>query len=284
MREERSFWAIAVDESKEFTASLADIKLTTSRLPSLKEGDRFIAFTRKGLRSEFLWQAEISEVSISEKFQPHEISSRTKYEVILKFRNKKELDEILTIEDLRFSLTKVFNFDSPYRHFTLPYNRIKKEDFDTITRGAIYLYRTAFLSHYLALPTIARQRLKIDYLGKRLPEHHQSSGYEYSWQFLYQWIKCEYLDFFKVILATDKLASELEAEVAGFKAAEIAFSNVDSEFSENLRLQANAAAEAVENFSLLNAEGEGFDSIHFPNGNEKRLAGIFSKEDWVRDF
>jgi hypothetical protein len=48
------------------------------------------------------------------------------------------------LDDLLYSLHKVYNYDRPYIHFNRVYSRLTKDDFEVIANGKLFVARTAF--------------------------------------------------------------------------------------------------------------------------------------------
>jgi hypothetical protein len=113
----------------------------------LSENDNFILYSGENgrIKNSFLGYGYILSKEKKELNYEGKIGeAKAKNRFLLRINVIEDIKNIYSIEDLAYSLYKVYNYEKPWRHFTRSYSFLYKEDYDTIINGRIFLSRTAF--------------------------------------------------------------------------------------------------------------------------------------------
>ncbi len=99
----------------------------------------------------------------------------------------------LTLDDLAYSILKIYRYTKPYLHFRRSYIALPPEDFETIINGFIFWSRTAFGMFINELRTEQRE-LFIQELANSAPDVAlQNSDFVSAWEALRHFIEAEYI-------------------------------------------------------------------------------------------
>ncbi len=103
-----------------------------------EEGDRVVLLGSEGEGFYFEFTAQI--ISIESKAS----DEQKLRDIIVTLSDLEPIKTPSKIDDLMYSLHKVYNYDRPHIHFNRVYSRLTNDDFDVIVNGRIFIARTAF--------------------------------------------------------------------------------------------------------------------------------------------
>ena len=173
--------------------NIISISITSYSIIGIDEGDNFVFLDNKFYSTDgynFTYYGtviSIKIVSIPELNTKDEKINKYVFTIDLQVKGKVRENGFL--EELKFSLTKVYNFYQPYRHFLRPYSRLTRNDYYTIIKGDIIIERTVFGSIILALDDFHKEQFLM-YAVDEDPSIINSNNYRQAYLLLK-----DYLDY-----------------------------------------------------------------------------------------
>lgn len=146
-----------VEKTQDSHASM--IILKTRRSVSIKEGDSILGSENQAGKFRFIWQAQVEDVSARPLGElKRDVDPNLKLYSI-QLADQEALEPARELQDLQYSLQKVWRLDRPSMHFRQPYTRVSEEDFETIIGDRIFWARTALLRFLTAVPPDLRAEI-----------------------------------------------------------------------------------------------------------------------------
>jgi hypothetical protein len=148
-RDPRSHWVFVDEFAKIGDDASVDVRFESRRPFKGQEGEYYLIL-RKDPNGKLGWH--FSSFGIIRKIQSENSGELNLIVVqgdgISRFLPENEA----TLNDYRFSLGRVSNFNNPFKHFSTPFLGISGLEFHAIIKGKIFMSRTAFCSILGALP------------------------------------------------------------------------------------------------------------------------------------
>ncbi|MFC1980023.1 hypothetical protein ACFLVS_04105, partial [Chloroflexota bacterium] len=157
------------------------------------------------------------------------------------------IDNALNLDELTYSLLKIYRYGKPYRHFLRPYVSLSPADYYTITTASIYWARTAFGLYINALRREQLNRFMQD-IALTTPETLiQISNFYSAWISLRTFINEEYIAAAELLqllhVQVDRLQSREDLGLDYFK---LGVSSDDSNVTDLLNDQGKLLSKFVE--------------------------------------
>lgn len=198
-----------------------ELAIKSNRRVSISKGDYVILFYRDYRSVEFNSYGRVAE-AIRERNQ-NQFYERTGenegeeegeyYSIVARLAEIIVIENPLTLDDLAYSLEKVYRYDRPYRHFSRQYVALSLEDFETITNGLIYWSRTTFGVFINALRSEQLERF-VKYLAEYYTDILLSPpDYDKAWQALRIFIEREYIAAADLLKEIHHQTNSLNAEL-----------------------------------------------------------------------
>ena len=207
-------WAIRCERTA-LKSGRAEIGPTTRR-PSFTPGERWIAFERSPAGLLFLACGTFESVHIVQL--PEEPASRGEEPRVyflaqLGLRIDDDFESPRNLDDFAYSLRKVYSYDSPERHFRLPYVRLDGQDYECLAEGEVFWTRTAFGHFANALPP-AKLREFLCWAGSQEPSCAFARGpLDKAWPLLETFISDQYLALVPLLSHIVRFSSQLRGSV-----------------------------------------------------------------------
>lgn len=150
-------WLIRVDsQSVAIEPKFVSFRLYTLRRPSLSIGDRVLFL--EGEPAVFGHLATINEVSSDAGESPESTAAAPFFRKPTTYvlSNVERLDDPLSLDEARFSLTIVRNTLKPWVHFRRGYRVLPSIDFDSVVRRETFVARTGYFELLNSLPASLR--------------------------------------------------------------------------------------------------------------------------------
>lgn len=173
------------------TAHVPTITLKTRRSVGIKQGDAILGSENPIGKVRFVWQARAGDISARPLSElKRDVDPNLKLYSI-QLAEHQALEPARELEDLQYSLQKVWRLDRPNLHFRQPYTRISEEDLGTILGDRIFWARTALLRFLMALPEVLRAEIVTEQV---LPSRVDGQfGYRVRWRHFRQHLEASFL-------------------------------------------------------------------------------------------
>jgi hypothetical protein len=204
-------WAIAVikEQGPEVVAPLGTF--TRPRRPRLEKNDTVLLFDR--FHEDIVFWARGTVIAVPDVIKDYsdedEGRERRGYQVTLKVMEV--FESVRSLDDLRFSLQRVWRFKASARHFRGRYSRLTAHDAEVILTNQIAWARTAVGLLANCLPMSERVEMAEEWVQKREPER----SYQGIAKGIIQLIGKRYVSAVELLQAVSKLDKTLEIEGAG---------------------------------------------------------------------
>lgn len=161
------YWAVNTEPFPNVIPDSVDLgRFRRPRSPNIVKGDKIVLFIRTSDTIKFLASAEVSAVAERHTDSAdHEDEDRTIIEYSANIIKVHELPTPPSLDDYRFSLTKVYRLSKPKMHFRRHYVNLPKIDFETLVSMQINATRTSVGILAEALPLSDRLALANEFIG-----------------------------------------------------------------------------------------------------------------------
>jgi hypothetical protein len=141
-------------------------------------------------------------------------------------QTNKSLTTRNSLNDLAFSLVSIDHYSNPIRHFSRSVQDLPFEDFETISKGLIYLARTAFGKIANALPYENRLELRLIILDRFPSDIDAKNNYPVLLEILSEYLERRILSRGRQLLEINQKAQKIFGDDSFVK--KIAFGNEDN--------------------------------------------------------
>jgi hypothetical protein len=161
------YWAVNTVPFSDVIPDSVDLgKFRRPRSPNILKGDKIVLFIRTKDTIKFLASAEVSAViERPTDSADHEDEDRAAIEYTADIIKVDRLATPPSLDDYRFSLTKVYRLSKPKMHFRRRYVNISEVDFETLVSMQINATRTSVGILAEALPLSDRLTLSNEFIG-----------------------------------------------------------------------------------------------------------------------
>lgn len=181
----------------------------------------------------------------------------------------KQYEEQKFLTDYIYSFKRITNFNNPHIHFSGPYNKLSKIDFDIIENDEIYYTRTILGTIFNSLHK-DHQEQYLSYLAENNPSLlTDSSDLTSNLKLLTEYVKFAILKPAEYLFETDKILNNILTQE---ELNQIAFADPDSDTKETVELIHQQGQLINNNLPLLseNRENEiNIEEFIFDESNEK---------------
>lgn len=187
---------------------------------------------------------------------------------------EKQLQTINRFDDLVYSLLVVYNYAWPMIHFQRQYRELGNKDYETITKGWLYVARTAFGKIGNALPNDVKLEFMLIVMREFNTMDFKDLKYDDVFDHLKNYIEGHILSQGRLLIETERMLEKI-----GVPAAGIGFYDEESHKSDLVQTQADLFRELFdldpENTLIQETKTE----IE-KNEQEDRFYKLFKKRSW----